>query len=208
VDTMDLDHMLPSQRQPPIPHGEQMSSASDAKLPTLEPQRLADPSALNAMPSPPLPSPPQYNSHPKFLSDHVANRGHQHSPLTLRPFDGSTTELAPIQSQNGKGVPESLPSLSSVTNGLPPSPEPRPTTCWPNLNPLAVYYSPGMQTGETPSRVDREGSSTSSERYHDRRSASVSLDDPDVRMAAEALGNLRTGAIERDRSRREAMTDQ
>ncbi len=38
-------------------------------------------------------------------------------------------------------------------------------------------------------------SAASPERYYDGRAGSVSLDDPDVRMAAEALGDLRAGVL-------------
>jgi hypothetical protein len=37
-------------------------------------------------------------------------------------------------------------------------------------------------------------SAASPDRTHELRASSVSLDDPDVRLAAEALGDLRAGA--------------
>ncbi|EFX00510.1 ccg-8-like clock controled protein [Grosmannia clavigera kw1407] len=73
---------------------------------------------------------------------------------------------------------------------------------WPSVNPLAAYYTPGyVQAVEYPLKTDADASSTStgtaggmSPEYHiDGRASSVSLDDPDVRLAAEALGDLRAG---------------
>lgn len=123
-----------------------------------------------------------------------------HGPIAATtPFaDTPTTELPPIQPHHERAASatnHSLPSLSSVTSGLQPKPEPRPApTQWPSLNPYTVFYSPGYaKPAEVPSRSDTDASAASPERYYDRRSGSVSLDDPDVRMAAEALGDLRAG---------------
>jgi transcriptional repressor OPI1 len=94
---------------------------------------------------------------------------------------------------------------SSSSSSLQRPPEaPPPLTHWPSLNPLTAYYTPShVQNPEPPMRMDvdpssssRRGASASSvspDRFQDGRSSSVSLDDPDVRMAAEALGSLRAG---------------
>lgn len=99
----------------------------------------------------------------------------------------------------------SLPPLS------PPAVEPtqRPTvvdhsyqpTHWPSSNPLSAYYQPSaLQASPTsrstagvdsPSTMDVDGTNSDS---RSRRAGSVlSMDDPDVRIAAEALGDLRAG---------------
>jgi hypothetical protein len=124
-------------------------------------------------------------------------------PLALSFPDEPTTELAPIQPRHEKSAAPpapTLPPLSSVTGSsahapLPKPPEPshprtlaKPPNHWPSLNPFTTYY--------TPSYLDPVESSTSmgSDPGVSQRSSSVSLDDPDVRIAAEALGQMRTGA--------------
>lgn len=123
-------------------------------------------------------------------------------PLALSFSNDPVTELAPIQPPQEKAAGSSvptLPPLSSVTGpqahvSLPKPPEParpapyaQPTNHWPSLNPFTTYY--------TPSHLDPVESSPSmgSDRSVSLRGASVSLDDPDVRIAAEALGQMRTG---------------
>lgn len=127
-------------------------------------------------------------------------------PLALSMSGHSTTELPPIQAsyERSAGVlSQTLPPLSSVTGSqvqrhapLPqptepshPAPSSRVTNHWPSLNPFTTYYSPSyLEPGESSPSMD-------SERSGGRRAASVSLDDPDVRIAAEALGQMRTGAF-------------
>lgn len=134
-----------------------------------------------------------------------------------------TTELAPIKSTrersentgNGNVIKhnannQTLPPLSSITAPSPaPSeetykpPAPPPVTHWPSLNPLTAYYNPShVQDPEPPMQMDVDTnssvgrsimSSASPDRFQGGRASSVSLDDPDVRMAAEALGDLRAG---------------
>ncbi|KAK6212223.1 hypothetical protein QIS74_10177 [Colletotrichum tabaci] len=77
-----------------------------------------------------------------------------------------------------------------------------PVTHWPSLNPLTTYYTPShAQSADSPARMDLDVSSNaamsaaSPDRFYEGRAASVSLDDPDVRMAAEALGDLRADFI-------------
>jgi len=121
-------------------------------------------------------------------------------PLALSFPSDSTTELAPIQPPRelsaGPSV-QTLPPLSSLTAAqihvpLPKQPEPshpapytRPTNHWPSLNPFTTYYKPSyLEPAESPPSIVSDSGA----------SRSVSLDDPDVRIAAEALGQMRTGA--------------
>ncbi|KAF7561248.1 hypothetical protein G7046_g2895 [Stylonectria norvegica] len=101
-----------------------------------------------------------------------------------------------------------LPSLSSITGAhCPPrldmalSP---PTSHWLPLNPIPAYHTSGPrapQTMDSPTRNDLDASSNSvvsaasPDRLLDGRSSSVNLDDPDVRLAAEALGDLRADFV-------------
>ncbi|KAF3799235.1 Clock-controlled protein 8 [Colletotrichum gloeosporioides] len=75
-----------------------------------------------------------------------------------------------------------------------------PLTHWPSLNPLTTYYTPShAQPANTTARMDLDlsnntpMSAASPDRYYDTRERSVLLEDPDVRMAAEALGDLKAG---------------
>jgi hypothetical protein len=74
-------------------------------------------------------------------------------------------------------------------------------THWPSSNPLSAYYQPSaLESSPTsrstagvgsPSTMDIDGANSDS---RSRRAGSVlSMDDPDVRLAAEALGDLRAG---------------
>ena len=74
---------------------------------------------------------------------------------------------------------------------------------WPSSNPLTAYYQPGPSQlspthkvahgMDSPSAMDTDSSTPDS---RGRRCGSVlSIDDPDVRIAAEALGDLRAGKL-------------
>lgn len=144
--------------------------------------------------------------------------GHQrpsyqsHDPSTLQFPDAPTTDLPPIQPASALGLENgnALPSLLSVTgcqslrhapsqvadSSNTPQPPPAPSQ-W-----AAQGHRDGFQprAAESPARMDAESSSNSavsaaSPEYFDGRAGSVSLDDPDVRLAAEALGDLRAGML-------------
>ncbi|KAI1770024.1 transcription factor Opi1-domain-containing protein [Hypoxylon cercidicola] len=145
-----------------------------------------------------------------------------HDPTVLRFPDLPKTELAPIKSIHARNDDEAkpsnhhhLPSLSTLTASSAPlytpshppepaysPPEPPPVVHWPSLNPLTAYYTPShVHDAESPMRLDVDTNSSSGasapspERFQDGRASSVSLDDPDVRMAAEALGDLRADFV-------------
>ncbi|OHW98357.1 clock controlled protein [Colletotrichum incanum] len=101
----------------------------------------------------------------------------------------------PSQHQQQRQQPQ-LPSLARSTTTTVP------VTHWPSLNPLTTFYTPShAQSADSPARMDLDVSSNSvmsaasPDRFYEGRAASVSLDDPDVRMAAEALGDLRADFI-------------
>ncbi|KAI1391721.1 transcription factor Opi1-domain-containing protein [Hypoxylon trugodes] len=147
-----------------------------------------------------------------------------HDPAGLRFPDPPKAELAPIKTISAPNHDEKtastnnnnhLPSLSTLTASSAPlytpprppepsysPPAPPPLTHWPCLNPLTAYYNPShVQNAESPMRMDVDTSSSSGvsapspDRFQDGRASSVSLDDPDVRMAAEALGDLRADFV-------------
>lgn len=113
------------------------------------------------------------------------------------------TPLPPLAFSNGNASPDvKLPSLSSLTNDIVLSPPPNGQ--WPSLNSLSAYHAPGplgLQSIDSPSRMDLDTcsnsviSAASPDTLHDARATSVSLDDPDVRLAAEALGDLRADFV-------------
>ncbi|KAJ8119305.1 hypothetical protein ONZ43_g3717 [Nemania bipapillata] len=138
-------------------------------------------------------------------------------------YGASKNGISGSNSNDNNSNNQSLPSLSSITASAPPSstspsiqqfpsssqrppepayppPAPPPLTHWPSLNPLTAYYTPShVQDPEPPLRMDTDvaskstSSAASPDRFPDGRASSVSLDDPAVRMAAEALGDLRAG---------------
>ncbi|KAJ4306051.1 transcriptional regulator opi1 [Collariella sp. IMI 366227] len=134
-------------------------------------------------------------------------RAHR-SPRALQPSDDigpPTAELRQFTS------PRALPADSPTIHPFPdrrrhehepshPAPFTKPTNHWPSLNPFTAYY--------TPSYLDPAESSPSmgSEKGSSRRGTSVSLDDPDVRIAAEALGQMRTDCASSPHIRPHAST--
>lgn len=130
-----------------------------------------------------------------------------HDPSLLKFPDVPTSELPPIQPSStiGQEPDSALPSISSLTgqqyrrassqltdgsNSRQASAGPQPP--WSALSPRSGHYS---RPADSPARLDLDTSSTvsaaSPDYFHDGRASSVSLDDPDVRLAAEALGDLR-----------------
>jgi hypothetical protein len=79
--------------------------------------------------------------------------------------------------------------------------KPKPAvTHWPSMNPFTTYYTPShLQSAQPLSPADVNsgnsdlGSIASPDRGYESRGPSVSLDDPEVRLAAEALGDLKAG---------------
>lgn len=125
---------------------------------------------------------------------------HDQVKTNTLPSFSALTASAPLYSS-----PHPQPHLQSHPPPPPPAPaysppDPKPVDHWPSLNPLTAYYNPShAENGEPPMRMDIDTSSNSGasaaspDRFPDGRASSVSLDDPDVRMAAEALGDLRAG---------------
>jgi hypothetical protein len=67
---------------------------------------------------------------------------------------------------------------------------------WPSQNPLTAYYQPGPSalSPKTRSMDSPTAMEVDTPDSRSRRGGSVlSIDDPDVRLAAEALGDLRAG---------------
>ncbi|KAF5632554.1 clock-controlled 8 (ccg-8) [Fusarium tjaetaba] len=85
-----------------------------------------------------------------------------------------------------------LPPLSSLTSEM----AMEPTKTWLPFHPVP-YQPVHAHSIDSPTRMDLDGSSNSAvsaaspDALLDARASSVSLDDPDVRLAAEALGDLR-----------------
>lgn len=121
-----------------------------------------------------------------------------HDPQTLNFPAVPKTEVPP------KHHDRTLPSPTTAPTDLRTRPEPVTETpfVWPSSNPLTAYYQPGPSQlspknkttpgMDSPSFMDIDASDRG------RRGASVlsiNKDDLDVRIAAEALGSLRTGML-------------
>lgn len=128
----------------------------------------------------------------------------QHDPNTLQLPSIPNTILPSIHHER------TLPPISSLTQESdhhfrpieskeqPPANQLRteePSYFWPSANPLTAYYQPsGSHVSPLAKPSTSADSPTAMDLDIDRRRGSVlSMDDPDVRMAAEALGDLRAG---------------
>ncbi|KAK4243293.1 transcription factor Opi1-domain-containing protein [Corynascus novoguineensis] len=197
---MEHGHMPADERPPPT---QSAPFGADAALPTPAMQQSTD--AGNAAPD------ASRSGRLPTSSDHLngmnATPSLQLPPLSLSFPGNSTTELAPIQpSRELSAGPsgQTLPPLSSVTGTQSHAPLPKPpesshpapftgpTKPWPSLNPFTTYYKPSyLEPAESPPSMTSESGP----------SRSVSLDDPDVRIAAEALGQMRTESGSSPRNR-------
>ncbi|KAL2257373.1 hypothetical protein VTK26DRAFT_258 [Humicola hyalothermophila] len=205
-------HMLAGQRPPQAQPGDNLGTphGTTVQQPTRSSALAAD--ALPMQTLQPSPDPPGHQH--KLSGDFSMHRTPARESLQLPPLalplnereSSATTELAPIQLPHEKppgASGQTLPPLSSVTGTqtqrhapLQPTPEPsrpppalRPTHHWPSLNPFTTYYSPSyLEPVESSPSMDSA------------RAGSVSLDDPDVRIAAEALGQMRTDFLSSPRS--------
>jgi len=150
--------------------------------------------------------PPLVNGAEGSLPAHPPSYAQSHDPASLSFPDVPSAELAPIQPVAQHAAGSSLPSLSAVT-GPPQAPFAPDTrdqaypTCrpnhWPSLNPLTAYYASSHAPDDLRMDIDESSTGTfsaaSPDRHYEGRANSLSLDDPDVRLAAEALGDLRAG---------------
>lgn len=143
-----------------------------------------------------------------------------HDPSTIVFPDPPSTELAPLQLNARENSVSSLPPLAYLTGAsttitsrrFGPSsatsdksfspPPPSRVRGWPTGNPYSAYYIGGYgHLADSPARMDIDSMSNGtrgplSPDVMGGRASSVSLDDPDVRMAAEALGDLKAGEFE------------
>jgi hypothetical protein len=198
------NHMLVAERppltqQPAPPRADTGPHGAAMQQPTGPTGLPADASISN-----PLLLSPGHDDESNTRGDYSAQRSAPASlqlpPLALSFPTDSTTELPPIQPSRELSAGPSahtLPPLSSVTGAhghaplpKPPDPahsppqQPGPTNHWPSLNPFTTYYKPSyLDPVESPPSLSSDMGA----------SRSVSLDDPDVRIAAEALGQMRTG---------------
>ena len=130
---------------------------------------------------------------------------YSHSALPMRFPDVPTADLPlprPRPSMSHNDVADQvLPSLSALQSLRADRSLDQPH--WPVLNPIKSFPSPAqaqLPKMESPDTMELDASSNSvisaasPDRMHELRASSVSLDDPDVRLAAEALGDLRAGA--------------
>lgn len=201
---------------------ERQQGCDDAKSPA-EPAHPTVPQSSPLLPhchpppSPPSPSclglrsPPSF-SHP--LASHQLSfpdvPTHELAPISLTFAQSSSLASSDnVDTIANDTAATALPPISSLTDSLPSSlsprsvpaisasppaqidhrqPSPPRLTEWPSLNPYTTFYSPShAQAADSPGKMDVEMSGT--------RAGSVSIDDPDVRMAAEALGDLRADFV-------------
>lgn len=66
-------------------------------------------------------------------------------------------------------------------------------TAWPSSNPFVSYYRPPNGSPRSVGGVDSPSAMDLDDSRGVRGGSVLSIDDPDVRLAAEALGDLRAG---------------
>ena len=203
----DTSSQGPSSRSPSASQDPSHLDASQIKQLPLHPppsySRLPD-SGAHALP--PI----------KSLADHDGSAGHNNTSTTLPSFATLTASTASVaqQAPAARSSPSAVATATVESQSTPSSsslPHHPPPAHWPSLNPFSAYYTPSyVQAADSPSRMDLDMTNTGSgggggggplmnpaspDRFLDGRSSSVSLDDPDVRLAAEALGDLKAGKL-------------
>lgn len=132
-----------------------------------------------------------------------------HDPSTINLPSVPTTDPPPIHHER---VLPPLPPRSTEPKYRQES-APEIPLAWPSSNPLTAYYQPGPSqlSPKTTARRSTDSSSTMDVDLSDnraRRGGSVlSIDDPDVRLAAEALGDLRAGMFCEEISKKTVCTN-
>ncbi|KEY67868.1 hypothetical protein S7711_05006 [Stachybotrys chartarum IBT 7711] len=155
-------------------------------------------------PGPPPPMPVwQANPQPRPILPPVQPPLYAHAVSSIQLPDVPSAELPPPRSWNNvqHDNETTLPALSTITSG-----QPYRTSGWLSSNSLGNYRQPVQHQAlviDSPAAdVDTASTGTlsaaSPDRGFDARASSVStlsLDDPDVRLAAEALGDLRADFV-------------
>ncbi|KAI9149567.1 Clock-controlled protein 8 [Paramyrothecium foliicola] len=188
---------MEQQQHPPQQH--HMLATAAGRHDTLPP-----PSTQHTTDLGPPPTLPRLHPNPTAISSPPS---YSQASLPVRFPDVPTTELPlprprPMYNDAGDQV---LPSLSALTAGQSLHGEPnRSQPHWPVLNPIKAYpaqaqnHLPKIDSPDT-MEVDASSNSVvsaaSPDPIHEPRASSVSLDDPDVRLAAEALGDLRADFV-------------
>ncbi|KAM5344743.1 hypothetical protein ACJ41O_010605 [Fusarium nematophilum] len=165
--------------------------------PTSDREAVSSHDALLLGPPPARPPPSLMGFSPPAYSNAVSANSIKLPDVPSTELPAPLPPLAHMEADNDI----KLPSLSSLTCDMALEP---PKNHWAPLNPLTPYHVPNplaMQTVDSPTRMDLDASSNSvvsaasPDRLLDARASSVSLDDPDVRLAAEALGDLRADFV-------------
>lgn len=126
-----------------------------------------------------------------------------HDPDTISLPSVPSAELPPIGHEAQDRTLPSLSCLAAEASYAPPAQvnHKYAPTAWPSSNPYTTYYqSNGSQVSpihKAAIGVDSPGAmeidTSTPERQGHRGDSVLSIDDPDVRLAAEALGDLRAG---------------
>lgn len=191
----------------PASHNHNHSHSHHHQLPTSSSSSPRPLGSISVSVTVPAYAPPSY----------AFSQQQNHDPSTIVFPDPPSTELAPLQLNAHENSVGSLPSLAYLTGASATtattrrfgpssanrdksySPPPSRIRTWPTGNPYSVYYTGGHgHPADSPARMDIDSMSSGtrgplSPDIVGGRASSVSLDDPDVRMAAEALGDLKAG---------------
>ncbi|KFY19586.1 hypothetical protein V493_07903 [Pseudogymnoascus sp. VKM F-4281 (FW-2241)] len=140
-----------------------------------------------------------------------------HHPQNMQLSEALAPEISSVGNDRGNAhgsmSQESLtrPAEPPVERPVEPSPQPpveeapqpmatttttTTTTAWPSSNPFVSYYRPPNGSPRSAPGVDSPGAMDVDDSRGIRGGSVLSIDDPDVRLAAEALGDLRADFVQ------------
>ena len=177
---------------------------SQAYLPPLQNQAHNE-RKHNTIILPPIPAVESLSLHDRderLSQTHAHTHSGNGSMPPLSHSNSGSNLYNPTHSHTSSRSAQSLPLPQPVEPPEPIQPRYQPPTSWPSSNPFVSYYR-GPDAQQTTTQTPLSGSQHASPRGVDSpqsmdvdregRGNSVNIDDPDVRMAAEALGDLRAG---------------
>ena len=140
----------------------------------------------------------EYDRNHMLAADEPPSYTQSHLPHNTQPSAAPAGETTSVDNDRGNthGTMSQEP-LTRQAEPVEPVEERSQTTAttWPSSNPFVSYYRPphGSPITRSARGVDSPGAMDLDDSRGVRGGSVFSIDDPDVRLAAEALGDLRAG---------------
>lgn len=127
---------------------------------------------------------------PSYTQSHIPQN-------TQQPVSALAGDKPPLDNAC-ESAPSSTMSQETLTRPVESVVQKPQLTSWPSSNPFVSYYQPLQRPHGSPGSgstrgVDSPGAMDLDDSHVLRCGSVLSIDDPDVRLAAEALGDLRAG---------------